>query len=142
MSPASRTPDDVTAFLDRIADPTRRADCNALVELMSRVTRQPAAMWPGNIVGFGRYHYRYESGREGDWATTGFSPRRADISVYLVAPGPDQPALLERLGRHRMGTSCLSIRRLADVDMQVLEALVASSVAELARIYGHTATRT
>lgn len=98
---------------------------------MSRITGQPAVMWGPSIVGFDSYHYRYESGREGDMAVTGFSPRSRDISVYLMAEGPDQVDLLARLGRHRMGKACLSIRRLSDVDTDVLEPLVSGSVAAL-----------
>lgn len=121
----------VSAFLAGIDDPLRRADCLVLCDLMSRVTGQPAAMWPGNIVGFGSYHYRYASGREGTAAATGFSPRKSEISIYLMAGSADQARLLASLGRHRMGKACLSIRRLADVDPDVLEQLVAASVAEV-----------
>ena len=91
-------------------------------------------MWGPTIVGFDTCHYRYASGREGDTAVTGFSPRKNDISVYLTAEGPDQAELLARLGRHKMGKSCLSIRRLSDVDPEVLEKLVADSVAAVKRL--------
>lgn len=93
-------------------------------------------MWGAGIVGFGSYHYRYESGREGDWAVAGFSPRKGDISVYLMAEAPGQAELLSRLGRHKMGKACLYIRKLADVDVEVLAQLVADSVAEVKRRYG------
>lgn len=123
-------------FLISIDNVERREDCQAIRKLMEKVTGEPAVMWGSSIVGFGTYHYRYESGREGDWAVTGFSPRKADISVYLMAGGPDQPDLLAKLGRHRMGKSCLYIRKLADVDMSVLERLIADSVDEVRRRYG------
>ncbi len=126
----------VTAFLDTVTDPQRRADCDTLLAMMGRITGKPAAMWGTTIVGFDRYHYRYESGREGDWMVTGFSPRKAETSVYLLAGSTKQPKLLERLGKYRMGKSCLMIRRLADVDLAVLEQLIADSVDEVKRLHG------
>jgi len=126
----------VEDYLSAIEDETRRIDCEALVRLMSRVTKQAPRIWGGNIVGFGSYHYKYESGREGDAALTGFSSRKGDISVYLAASGTDQEQLLARLGKHKMGKACLYIRRLSDVDSMVLEQLVAASVAEVQRRYG------
>ena len=127
---------DAGDFLAAIEDGRRRADCRALLGIMERVTGQPPVMWGASMVGFDRYRYRYESGREGEWFVTGFSPRKNDISVYLLTPGPEQDALLARLGRHKMAKSCLSIRHLADVDLAVLEALVAGSVRETRRLHG------
>lgn len=127
---------DVTAFLATVDDAQKREDCQAILRIMQKVTGKPAVMWGAAIVGFDTYHYRYESGREGDWAVTGFSPRKHEISVYLTADGPEQPALLARLGRHKMGKSCLSIRKLADVDVAVLEQLIVDSVDEVKRRYG------
>jgi Domain of unknown function (DU1801) len=118
----------VDAYLEAIEDPARRTDCQALVRLMQTITRERPRMWGSSIVGFGSYHYRYESGREGDSCATGFSSRKTDISVYLTADFPGQEALLARLGKHKMGKACLSIRRLSDVDIGVLEQLVARSV--------------
>ena len=118
----------VDAYLMAIADPTRRTDCQALVRLMQSITRERPRMWGSSIVGFGSYHYRYESGREGDACATGFSSRKTDISVYLMADFPGQKALLARLGKYKMGKACLSIRRLSDIDIGVLEQLVAGSV--------------
>lgn len=126
----------VADFLASIDDAQRREDCRAILQIMERVTGEPAMMWGPSIVGFGTYHYRYESGREGDWAVTGFSPRKNETSVYLTAAGPGQPGLLARLGRHRMGKSCLYIRRLADIDAAVLEQLIADSVSEVRRRHG------
>lgn len=127
------TPTDasVSSFLAAIDDAQRREDCQALLAMMSRITSKPAVMWGPSIVGFDTYHYRYDSGREGDMAVTGFSPRSKDISIYLMAEGSGQAGLLARLGRHRMGKACLSIRRLSDVDFDVLEQLVSGSVAAL-----------
>ncbi len=125
-----------TEFLAAIRDDQRRSDCQTLSGIMQSITGEPAVMWGAGIVGFGSYHYRYESGREGDWAVAGFSPRKGDISVYLMAEAPGQAELLSRLGRHKMGKACLYIRKLADVDVEVLAQLVADSVAEVKRRYG------
>ncbi len=126
----------VEAYLAAIEDEARRKDCSKLVELMSKVTKRKPQMWDDSIVGFGSYHYKYKSGREGDWCLTGFSSRKVDISVYLMASLPGQDELLARLGRHKMGKSCLYIRRLSEVDAKVLERLVAGSVAQVRRRYG------
>ena len=126
----------VGGYLDAIDDPSRRKDCDALVKLMSRVTKQAPKMWGPSIVGFGSYHYQYESGREGDSCLTGFSSRKPDLSVYLVAGFPGQDELLARLGKHKMGKACLYVRKLSDVDVKVLQELVAGSVAEVKRRHG------
>jgi hypothetical protein len=118
----------VDDYLASIADPERRADCQVLLRIMQKITKQRPQMWGSSIVGFGSYHYKYESGREGDSCATGFYSRRSEISVYLTASFPEQEALLARLGKHKMGKACLSIRRLSDVDRSVLEELVAKSV--------------
>jgi hypothetical protein len=126
----------VETYIAAIESEKRRADCRELVRLMSKVTREPATMWGTSIVGFGSYHYTYASGHSGDSCVTGFSSRKGDISVYLTAGFPGQEDLLAKLGRHKMGKACLSIRRLGDVDMEILEKLVAGSVAETRRRYG------
>ncbi len=131
-----QTDANVDAYLDAIEDEARREDCRALAKLMSKVTKHPSKMWGASIVGFGSYHYKYESGREGDSCLTGFSSRSGDISVYLVAGSAPQAELLTKLGKHKMGKACLCIRRLADVDLNVLERLVVESVAEAKRRYG------
>lgn len=123
----------VDETLARIGDPGRRADCETLRDLMRKVTGFEPVMWGTSIVGFGSYRYRYDSGRTGESCVTGFASRKGAISVYLVAEGTQQDRLLARLGRHRMGKACLSIKRLADVDVGVLEQLIAGSVAEVRR---------
>lgn len=123
----------VAAYLAAIPDAKRRADCEALVAIMSAVTGCPPAMWGAGIVGFDSYHYVYESGREGDMCVVGFSSRKGDISIYLTADFPGRDALLAKLGRHSMAKACLYVRTLADVDRAVLEKLVAGSVAERRR---------
>ncbi len=127
------TSDSVAAYLSGIESEDRRKDCEAIASLMSKVTKQKPVMWGSSIVGFGSYHYRYDSGREGDACTVGFSSRQADISIYLAAQSPDQQELLAQLGKHKMAKSCLHIKRLSDVDSKVLERLIASSVAEVKR---------
>lgn len=121
------------AFVAAIADPVRRADCEQLLAMMSRATGAPPRMWGSSIVGFGSYRHRYASGQEREWCEVGFSPRKGDLSVYLMAGLDGQKALLARLGRHRTGKSCLYLKRLADVDLAVLLALVDHAVAEIRR---------
>ena len=130
----------VAGYLAAIEDDARRADCEAIAKLMRKVTQQEPKMWGTSIVGFGDYRYAYESGRTGESCQTGFSSRKGDISVYLVASGPEQDALLAQLGRHKMGKACLYIRRLSDIDVMVLEQLVSGSVAEVKRRYGQAAS--
>jgi hypothetical protein len=118
---------DVSAFLDAVPDPQRREDARALCAIMEAATGEPPKMWGPSIIGFGRYHYRYESGREGDAAAVGFSPRAKELVLYLVADSERTPDLLARLGPHREGKCCVYVKRLADLDQAVLEALVADS---------------
>ena len=121
----------VEAYLAAIEDPARRADCEALSALIAKVTEQPAAMWGTAIVGFGSYHYVYESGREGDSCVVGFSSRKGDISVYLQGLSIGQEALLAKLGKHKAAKGCLYIKQMSDVDPKVLEKLVANTVAHV-----------
>ena len=121
----------VDAYIDAIDDEQRRADCHKLVEIMSRITGEPPRMWGASIVGFGSYHYRYASGREGESSLAAFSSRKSDISIYVMAGFAGQQALLANLGRHKAGKACLYVRRLADIDLRRLEALVESSVAQM-----------
>lgn len=123
----------VESYLSAIEDGARRKDCEALVELMSQVTNEQPRMWGTSIVGFGTYHYKYESGREGESSLAGFSSRKGDIALYLAANYPGHAELLARLGKHKMGKACLYIRRLSDVDLPTLEKLVARSVEEIKR---------
>lgn len=130
----------VAAFLAGIENEARRADARVLLELMERVTGEPARMWGDSIIGFGSYHYRYASGHEGDTCLVGFSPRKNEFSIYLTGtyfPGMEQARerLLARLGRHRMGKACLYVKRLSDVDPGVLEELVRMSVDALRQHY-------
>jgi hypothetical protein len=130
------TDDSVAAFLDQVEDPDRRADCQAVLELMRDVTGEEPKMWGGSIVGFGTYHYRYESGREGDWFLTGFSPRKQNLTLYIMAGFDRYDELMARLGKHKTGKSCLYVKKLADLDHDVLRELVASSLAHMRATYG------
>ena len=118
----------VQAFLRDIQDETRRRDCQIIARLMRQATRATPRMWGPSIVGFGSYHYRYASGREGDWFLTGFSPRKTDLTVYLMGGLTHHAPLLRRLGRHKSSKSCLYVKRLADIDLAVLEELIRDSV--------------
>jgi hypothetical protein len=133
------TDEDVAAHLSSIADEGKRADALALVELMSRITGKPPRLW-GSMIGFGRYHYKYASGHEGDSFLTGFAPRKAAFSIYLLGgypPGEEEAyrRLFASLGKHRMGKGCLYVKRLADIDVEVLEALIEMSVRALMQRY-------
>ena len=122
---------DVDAFLDAVPDERRRADAWAVCRLMQRVTGEQPVLWGTSIVGFGRVRLRYASGRELDWPVTGFSPRKAATTVYLTDGFEERTDLLARLGPHSIGKSCLYLKRLAQVDLDVLEALVTESVQHL-----------
>jgi hypothetical protein len=119
----------VAAYIDALADETKRADAKALVKLMQNATGEKPKMWGPSIIGFGSYHYTYESGREGNMPLAGFSPRKAATVLYGMTGFSDAEALLARLGKHTTGGGCLYIKKLADVDRKVLEALVVKSVA-------------
>jgi hypothetical protein len=116
------------AFIDALTDGTRRADAKALVKLMQSATGEKAMMWGPSIVGFGSYHYTYESGREGDMPLVGFSPRKAATVLYGLMGSGESEALLVKLGKHTTGKGCLYLKNLADVDQEVLQALVVKAV--------------
>jgi hypothetical protein len=122
----------VESYLAAIKDASRRQDCEVLAKLMTKATKEPPKMWGASIVGFGSYHYKYESGREGDACLTGFSSRKDAISIYLSYL-PKHEALLSQLGKYKAGKGCLYIRQLSDVDPKILEQLVSSAAAERKR---------
>jgi hypothetical protein len=126
----------VEDYLASRADAQQHSDCLELMSLFNRLTGQPPRMWGPSIVGHGSYRYTYESGRSGESPLTGFAIRGRDLVVYLMAESEEQRALLSRLGKHKMGKSCLYFRRLADLDRPTLEALVVGSIAEARRRYG------
>jgi hypothetical protein len=125
----------VAAFIDALTDRTRRADAKALVKLMQSAAGEKPKMWGPSIIGFGGYHYTYDSGREGDMPLIGFSPRKAATVLYNVTGFSDSEGLLAKLGKHSRGKGCLYIKKLADVDQQVLEILVVKAVAAMRARY-------
>jgi hypothetical protein len=118
----------VEAFLNSVADEKKRRDCFTILELMQQVTGTEPEMWGSTIVGFGRYHYKYASGREGDWFLTGFSPRKQNLTLYIMAGFTEYEALLSKLGKHSTGESCLYIKKIEDIDLEALRELVRQSV--------------
>jgi hypothetical protein len=121
---------DPLAFIDKVRSEVKRKDSHELVAMMQELTGAPPKMWGPSIIGFGEYHYVYESGREGDICLTGFSPRSGAIVVYL-GPGIENEKLMAKLGKHKHGKGCLYINKLDDVDRGVLRRLIEYSVAEL-----------
>jgi hypothetical protein len=121
--------DSVDEFLDNVTDPVKRADSDRLIELMVKATGEPATMWGPSIIGFGRYHYRYASGHEGEAALVGFSPRTGAISLYTWTDPDTRADLLGRLGKHKSGVGCVYVKRLSDVDETVLAELIEKSIA-------------
>lgn len=126
----------VDAYLASRASPAQLADCKALMALCKRVTRAQPYMWGPSIVGYGSYTFKYESGHSGEAPLAGFAVRGRELVVYLGVDDPGQAELLARLGKHRMGKSCLYFKTLADLDAGVLEELIAVSVAETRRRHG------
>ena len=124
------------AFIAALGDSRREAECKALLDMMREVSGEVPTMWGSSIIGFGSYHYKYASGREGDWPRTGFSPRKASMTIYCMPGFKNQADLLERLGPHKTSVSCLYIRRLDQVDFSVLRSIVARSLQQMERIYG------
>jgi hypothetical protein len=118
----------VAAYIKRLPDERTRADCLTLVSLMEKVTGEKAVMWGPSIIGFGTYRLAYADGSEADWPIAGFSPRKQDLTIYLMGVFDRRADLMKKLGKHRTGKVCLYIKRLADVDMKVLKELVAASV--------------
>ena len=119
----------VAAFIGALTDDTQRADAKALVKLMQKATGEKAKMWGSSIIGFGAYHYTYGSGREGDMPIVGFSPRKAATVLYIQAGASTSQPLMAKLGKHTTGKGCLYIKKLADVDLKVLEELIDKAVA-------------
>lgn len=125
----------VTDFLSTVKDDKQREESKVLLALMEEASGFPAKMWGGSIVGFGKYHYKYESGREGDACRTGFSPRSKKFSVYIMPGFSEYEDLMKKLGKHKVGKSCLYINKLADIKLDVLKELVQISVKHMAEKY-------
>ena len=125
----------VSEFIASIEDPAKRADCREVMKLMREVTGKRAKMWGASMVGFGQYHYRYASGREGDFFLTGLAPRKQALTVYIVSGFQKHSELMEKLGKFKTGKSCLYIKSLDDIDRAVLTKLVEESVAYMRKTY-------
>lgn len=117
-----------TEFIAAVADEQKRADAQLVLKMMEEITGEPAKMWGPSIIGFGSYHYKYASGREGDWMLTGFSPRKTALTLYLIGGVDRNTELLEKLGKYKTGKSCLYLKKLSDVDLEVLRELITVSV--------------
>ena len=128
-----QTSQSVEKFVSAVADEQRREDCRTVLRIMKEVTGEKPKMWGSSMVGFGSYHYKYASGREGDWFLTGFAPRKQDLTLYIMAGFSRYNELLRKLGKHKIGKSCLYIKQLDDVDIDVLTELVEQSVQHVAR---------
>ena len=121
----------VTEFLNKISEPERRADCFAVAKIMEEISGEKPKMWGPSIVGFGVYRYKYASGREGDWPTMGFSPRKKDLTLYIMMGFQKHADLMEKLGKHSHSKSCLYIKRLSDVHIPTLKKLIKIGLKDL-----------
>lgn len=125
----------VKSFLDAVEPEQRRQDCYTILAIMEKATGSAPKMWGDSIVGFGRYHYKYASGREGDWMLSAFSPRKQNLTLYIMAGFDRYEELLSKLGKFKTGKACLYVKTLADVDLTVLEELIQSSVDHIKATY-------
>ena len=125
------TDESVEDFLNRIPDAERREDCFAVAKIMEEITGERPVMWGPSIVGFGTYHYKYASGREGDWPISGFSPRKKDLTLYIMVGFEKYPELMEKLGKHSHSKSCLYIKRLSDIHVPTLKKLIKTGIKDL-----------
>jgi Domain of unknown function (DU1801) len=132
-----RNDSSVAAFIDAVEDETKRQDCRKLLEIFKQCTGEEPAMWGTSIVGYGSYHYKSErSSQEGDWMMTGFSPRKQTLTIYIM-PGFDKyQELLAKLGKHTSSVSCLYIKKLADVDLKILEKIIKNGYLEMKKTHG------
>ena len=129
------TDKDVTAFLNQVDDPQKKADCLTLIPVFENIVKAKAILWGNSIVGFGQYHYKYDSGREGDFMITGFSPRKNALTIYIMSGFSEYETLMQQLGKYKTGKSCLYIKNLNHVDMEILKQLIQASVAYIKQKY-------
>ncbi len=129
------TGSDAKAFLDNVDDDTRREDSFRVMAMMENITGEEPKMWGPSIVGFGTYHYKYDSGREGDFLKTGFSPRKSALTLYIMSGFQGVDSLMNRLGKFKTGKSCLYVKKLDDIDLEALEELIRVSVAYIEQKY-------
>ena len=124
----------VTKFLDGVKDEKKREDSYIILKLMKQITKVDPKMWGDSMIGFGSYHYKYASGREGDWFVTGFSPRKQSLTLYIMAGISKYPDLLKKLGKFKTGKGCLYINKIEDVDIKILRELIKQSVGYLKKL--------
>lgn len=127
---------DVDTFIEAVPDTALRENLRWLTALMTRVTKAPPRMWGASMVGFGQYHYTYATGREGDWFIVGFSPRKQNLTLYFMCGFEPLAVHLEKLGKHKLGKSCLYVKSLSDIDRKVLEQMVRTCVRHVERHQG------
>ena len=125
----------VDDFINQISNEQRKADCLELLKMFSEVTGEPAKMWGDNMVGFGKYHYKYKTGHEGEWFLTGFSPRKQNLTIYIMAGFQNYEELLKDLGKYKTSSSCLYLKKLEDIDRGVLKKLISTSVEDMKKKY-------
>ena len=130
-----KTDESVKTFLEAVQHPTRADDAQTLLELFEKITGFPPKMWGPTIIGFGQYHYVYDSGREGDSCATGFSPRKANLSIYVMPGYQNYSEILSRLGKHKLAKACIYVNKLADIDLEVLEELIRAGLRDLDAIW-------
>ena len=128
----------VDNFINAIMDENIRKDCHTIIKLMKSVTKEEPKMWGPSIIGFGSYHYKYASGREGDMPIAGFSPRKQNLTIYLMPGFEKQKALLEKLGKYKTSKVCLYIKSLKDVDVKVLKEMIYGSIKEMRKLYSNS----
>lgn len=122
------TKNSIEAFLNKVENEQKRKDAFTLLDFFKRITKEEAVLWGPSLIGYGTYHYKYESGREGDFFVTGFSPRKTAISIYILSGFSKQDALMAKLGKFKTGKSCLYIKKLEDINLEVLEKLILESI--------------
>ena len=123
----------VEKYLNGISDEKKRQDCFTVLKLMKQTTKKEPQMWGSSMVGFGSYHYKYASGREGDWFLTGFSPRKQNLTLYIMSGFSQYDSLLKKLGKFKTGKSCLYIKKIEDIDLKTLKELIKQSVAYVSK---------
>jgi len=126
---------DVNALIQSLDNESRREDCLTLLPIMEKIAGAKAKLWGDSIIGFGHYHYKYKSGRESDWFVTGFSPRKQNFTLYIMSGFSNYQHLLDKIGKHKTGSSCLYVRNLQTVDMDILKRLINESVKEMKQLY-------
>ena len=130
-----RTEASVTTFLDAVPDENRCKDCYTVLEMMQEIVGEPASMWGDSIVGLGSYHYKYASGQEADWPLVGFSPRKQNLTLYIMSGFDGYDQLMQSLGKHSTGKACLYVKRLADINLDVLRQIITLSVEHMRRTH-------